>query len=86
MPDIQVNEGSFERITGSVTVDRATFSLAPAIDPKWTSETCGTCAFFRRAVGAEIEGFAGTCRESSIRQDGFPRTTDGEPACRHWSR
>ena len=86
MPDIQVENGDFERITGSVTVERATFQLAPEYSAKWKTETCGTCEFFRRAVGAEITGYAGVCCESSIKSDGFPRTTQDEPACRHWRK
>ena len=53
-------------------------------DSRWRDEVCGTCEFFRRAVGEEITGYAGTCRESSIGESGFPRTTDSTPACGRW--
>ena len=81
---IEVDQATFDRFNGDVEIARADFRLVIERDPRWKSQTCGTCEFFRRAVGEEITGYAGTCRESSIGSDGFPRTTDSEPACGRW--
>ena len=54
--------------------------------PRWWKETCGSCVNFRRAVGEEIKGYAGVCCESSIRPEGFPRTTDSTLACAKWRK